>query len=74
MTNAIRAYLATPEGADYITSDDYEQRRQRLAEKMAAGPVSFAEMAETLGLPLAVVVDLVNAWQAEREASHATKH
>lgn len=73
MAAATKAYLADG-GADYIASPDYERRRLALADKMAAGPVSFAEMATTLGLPLAVVVDLFNSWQAEKTAAKSVKH
>jgi len=73
MTSALTAYLAS--GGDvYLASPLYAQRHQRLAEKMAAGPVSLAEMRETLDLPLAVVVDLFNAWRLEAEAKRETKH
>lgn len=73
MTSALKHYLANG-GTDYIASPDYERRRLALAEKMAAGPVSLAEMVATLGLPLPVVVDLLNAWRAEAEANGETKH
>ncbi len=73
MTSALAAYLANG-GADYIASPDYEERRLVLAEKMAAGPVSFADMAETLHLPLAVVIDLFNSWRVEKAATKSTVH
>lgn len=59
---------------DYIASADYERRHRRLADKMARGPVSFADMASTLGLPVAVVCELFNAWRAERTAANSVKH
>ncbi len=73
MTSALTAYLAAG-GDSYIASPAYEERRVALAEKMAAGPVSFADMAATLGLPLAVVVDLFNSWRVEKAATKSTVH
>lgn len=73
MTTALRAYLAEV-GESYIASPDYERRRLALGEKMAAGPVSLQEMADTLGLPIPVVCDLWMAWKAETEAKTETRH
>lgn len=73
MTSALTAYLADG-GADYIASPEYEARRLALADKMSKGKVSFAEAATTLGLPLAVVIDLFNSWQVEKAAAKSVKH
>lgn len=73
MTSALTAYLANG-GDSYLASPDYEQRRLALGEKMTAGPVSLQEMADTLGLPLAVVVDLFNSWRVEKAAAKSTVH
>ncbi len=71
--SALTAYLANG-GDSYLASPDYEQRRLALGEKMAAGPVSLQEMADTLGLPIPVVCDLWAAWQVEKAAASAVKH
>jgi hypothetical protein len=46
MTTALKSYLANG-GTSYLMSADYERRRLVLADMMARGPVSFAEMSET---------------------------
>jgi hypothetical protein len=71
--NAVSRYLASG-GADYIMSPTYEERRLALAEKLKAGRVSLLEMAHTLGLPLGVMVGLLNGWMIDAAAKRETKH
>ena len=70
---AVVDYLANG-GIDYIRSSTYEARRLVLAERLKAGRVSLMEMAHTLGLPLDVMVGLLNAWLIEVAAKRGTKH
>jgi len=73
MTSAVAFYIANG-GRSYLTSAAFEQRRIALAAKLKAGPVSFGTMAATLGLPVPIVVELFNSWQAEKAAAIAVKH
>jgi hypothetical protein len=73
LTDTIKHYLADG-GADYVKSPHYEKCRIELADKLAAGPVSFAEMARTLGMPLPVIVEIYNTWRTERAAANSVKH
>jgi len=73
MTSALDAYLDAG-GESYVESPEFERRRQDLAARCKQGPVSFAEMATILGLPLAVVCEIHNNHRLTVEASKAVKH
>jgi hypothetical protein len=68
--NALQAYLADPDGRDWLESGAYEVRRSRLVERMAREPVTLMDVAAALVLPLSVACDLVGAWRAIGETVH----